>query len=238
MPTMTSWCASSAFPATAASATSRCCAAAPAPTWSCSNTKAKRPARSNATPKPVAFTWPSRCRMPTPRPPAPYGGGPRAGPRLGLPKGAWGPFPRTREHGERAAGLRGHQRHEDVVAARGGTRVMHQEIVFADKGRIALQALEAAAPLQPGEVRGSTLCSLISPGTELAWAAEGPFPVRPGYAAVFRAEEFGSDVTGIAPGTLLLCMGPHRSVQQVEGRHTVTVPGRPAPQNALPGGLV
>jgi threonine dehydrogenase-like Zn-dependent dehydrogenase len=111
--------------------------------------------------------------------------------------------------------------------------VTHQEIVFADKGRIELHALEASVPLQAGEVRGPTLCSLISPGTELAWAAEGPFPVRPGYAAVFRAEEFGSDVTGIAPGTLLLCMGPHRSVQQVEARYTVPLPAGLAPEEAL-----
>lgn len=109
----------------------------------------------------------------------------------------------------------------------------HCEVLFAEKGRIEMSPLEVAVSLAPGEVRGTTVCSLISPGTELAWAEGGPFPLRPGYAAIFRAEEFGSAVTGIAPGTLLLCMGPHRSVQQCEARFTVPLPAGLEPEKAL-----
>jgi threonine dehydrogenase-like Zn-dependent dehydrogenase len=111
--------------------------------------------------------------------------------------------------------------------------VNHHEVLFAEAGRIELSPLEDAGALASGEVRGRTVCSLISPGTELAWAREGPFPVRPGYAAIFRAEEFGDGVEGIAQGTLLLCMGPHRSFQQMDARFTIELPAGLAPESAL-----
>jgi len=50
-----------------------------------------------------------------------------------------------------------------------------------------------ATPLAANEVTGQTLISLISAGTELAWAYLGDtFPRTPGYAAVFRVDAVGS----------------------------------------------
>jgi len=50
-------------------------------------------------------------------------------------------------------------------------------------------------PLEPHEIAGRTLATLISPGTELAAHFMGDtFPVVGGYAAVFQIEETGSDV--------------------------------------------
>ncbi len=52
------------------------------------------------------------------------------------------------------------------------------------------------APLGPNEVAGRTLATVISAGTELAWAYTGKdFPTRPGYAAVFRVESIGPEVS-------------------------------------------
>jgi len=97
---------------------------------------------------------------------------------------------------------------------------MPKEIVFTSKGKAALLDF-GPRPLGAAEVRGSTCVTLISPGTELAWLNGGNFPLRPGYASVFRAEELGSDVRGISKGDLLLCMGEHRSVQQFDQRYVL-----------------
>lgn len=97
---------------------------------------------------------------------------------------------------------------------------MAKEIVFTSKGKAALQDFSLRR-LGATEVRGPTCVNLISPGTELAWLNGGNYPLRPGYASVFRAEELGADVTGISRGDLLLCMGEHRSVQQFDQRFVI-----------------
>ena len=109
---------------------------------------------------------------------------------------------------------------------------MAKEIVFTGRNRFELLDY-SDAPLEPGEVRGPTLTTLISPGTELAWADGTDFPLRPGYAAVFEARDIGSAVTGIAPGDRLLCMGYHRSTQQFDARYTVRLPEGMEPSVAV-----
>lgn len=99
-----------------------------------------------------------------------------------------------------------------------------KEIIFPQKGSFTLADCDKPA-LGDTDVRGRTLATLVSPGTELAWAAGDEFPVRPGYAAVFEVEECGRGVTGVEAGTRLFCMGPHRSFQQIEHRFTLPVPG-------------
>jgi threonine dehydrogenase-like Zn-dependent dehydrogenase len=73
------------------------------------------------------------------------------------------------------------------------------EIIFPSKGNFIYADCQKP-PLGDGEVRGRTLTSLVSPGTELAWATGEDFPVHPGYAAVFEVEECGKDVTDIEIG--------------------------------------
>ena len=112
--------------------------------------------------------------------------------------------------------------------------------------KISLQftALEKAElvpveiPDKPGpeEVRGPTLTSLVSPGTELAYAytnQDGSFPIGSGYAAVFRAEEIGPEVKGIQTGDNLFCMGNHGSIQQLSADSVVPVPKTLLPQEAV-----
>jgi threonine dehydrogenase-like Zn-dependent dehydrogenase len=109
---------------------------------------------------------------------------------------------------------------------------MGSEIVFTGKRQFALEGYQDA-PLGSAEVRGRTLATLISPGTELAWADTGNFPLRPGYAAVYEAEELGRDVQGIAHGDKLLCMGAHRSTQQFDRRYVLKLPDGMAPETAV-----
>ncbi|MDQ0390984.1 zinc-binding dehydrogenase [Labrys monachus] len=113
-----------------------------------------------------------------------------------------------------------------------------REIIFPGKGVFALAASGDSGPLGRNEVRGRTLATLVSPGTELAWAMGENFPIRPGYAAVFEAEECGADVRDVAAGTRLFCMGPHRSFQQVDVRYTLPVPDGMTAQTAAIARLV
>ncbi|MBO9475286.1 zinc-binding dehydrogenase [Shimia sp. R10_1] len=109
---------------------------------------------------------------------------------------------------------------------------MPQEIVFPAKNTFVLSDYQDA-PLAADEIRGPTVATLISQGTELAWASGDDFPIRPGYAAVFRVDEVGADVQGVAVGDLRFCMGHHRSTQQYQARHTLPVPHGMTPETAL-----
>ena len=100
---------------------------------------------------------------------------------------------------------------------------MPQEIVFPAKNTFELASYQDV-PLGPNDIRGQTVATLVSQGTELAWANGDDFPIRPGYSAVFRVEEVGEDVQGVNKGDLRFCMGHHRSTQQYEARHTLPVP--------------
>jgi len=97
------------------------------------------------------------------------------------------------------------------------------EIVFTGKGKVELLDYQDE-PLGAHDVRGCTLSTLISPGTELAWVNGDDFPLRPGYAATFEVDEVGEAVTHIARGDRLLCMGAHRSTQQFDARYTLKIP--------------
>lgn len=100
---------------------------------------------------------------------------------------------------------------------------MPKEIVFPARNTFVLDDYEDA-PLGPGEIRGATVATLVSQGTELAWAAGDDFPIRPGYAAVFRVDEIGAGVEGVEQGELRFCMGHHRATQQHDARHTIRLP--------------
>ncbi|MER9236824.1 zinc-binding dehydrogenase [Mesorhizobium sp. M0622] len=109
---------------------------------------------------------------------------------------------------------------------------MGREIVFTGRRKFELLDYDDA-PAAPNEVRGRTLATLVSPGTELAWADAGDFPVRPGYAAVFEAEDIGAAVSGINPGDRLLCMGAHRSTQKTDARYLLKLPDGVSPETAV-----
>ncbi len=97
------------------------------------------------------------------------------------------------------------------------------------------ELVEVAAPetLGPNEVRGKTLFTLVSPGTELAHNYTGTaFPSFPGYAATFVVETLGTEVDGISEGDVCFCMGSHRSFQQVDAFAAHPVPTGLSPEKA------
>ncbi|MCV2870336.1 hypothetical protein OEW28_17110 [Defluviimonas sp. WL0002] len=109
---------------------------------------------------------------------------------------------------------------------------MAKEIVFPAKNSFALSDYQDR-PLGPDEIRGPTVATLISQGTEMGWADGDNFPIQPGYAAVFRVEEIGEAVEGVEKGELRFCMGYHRETQQYPARFTLKVPEGIAPETAL-----
>lgn len=92
------------------------------------------------------------------------------------------------------------------------------------------------APIGAREIAGPTLVSLVSTGTEIEWGYRGAsFPSYPGYAAVFRVEEAGAEVTEVALGALAFCLGQHASHQHVSAADAVVAPEGLAPETAAFG---
>jgi len=100
------------------------------------------------------------------------------------------------------------------------------EVVFTEAGKAELKEISRdLKTLASDEVRGSAICSLISAGTELAmYSLMEKYPVFPGYATVFKAEEVGSEVEGIIEGDILYAQGKHRSFQQLREDQVWKVP--------------
>jgi len=110
----------------------------------------------------------------------------------------------------------------------------HCAISIAAKEHAELVEVAAPEALGPNEVRGSTLCTLVSPGTEIAFNYTGTsFPSFPGYAAVFVAEEMGAEVKDVCAGDVCFCMGPHCSSQQVDGLDARPIPEELPPERAV-----
>ena len=109
---------------------------------------------------------------------------------------------------------------------------MPQEILISAKQTFVLGNYEDR-PLRPGQIRGRTLCTLISQGTELGWASGDVFPIRPGYAAVFEVTEIAQDVVGVKVGDRRFAMGQHRNTQTHDVRYTLALPDGLSPDRAV-----
>jgi len=107
-----------------------------------------------------------------------------------------------------------------------------QEILISAKQTFVLGNYEDR-PLRPGQIRGRTLCTLISQGTELGWASGDVFPIRPGYAAVFEVTEIAQDVVGVKVGDRRFAMGQHRNTQTHDVRYTLALPDGLSPDRAV-----
>jgi NADPH:quinone reductase-like Zn-dependent oxidoreductase len=109
-------------------------------------------------------------------------------------------------------------------------------VTFTAREQAELLPLERdEKPLAPDEVAGRTLATLISAGTELAGGYLGQrFPSRPGYAAVFRVESVGQEITDVKPGDLAYCMGKHQSYQRVTRERLLPVPAGLIPAELMP----
>lgn len=89
-------------------------------------------------------------------------------------------------------------------------------------------------PLSATELRGRTLMSLVSPGTELNFGYLGTdFPAFPGYASIFRVDEVGSDIRDFSIGDIVFAAGNHAAQQRVNVREATHVPEGLAPETAV-----
>jgi NADPH:quinone reductase-like Zn-dependent oxidoreductase len=100
-----------------------------------------------------------------------------------------------------------------------------QVVVTARESAELVQTEIDGGPLGPTEVMGTTLASVISPGTELnGMYLADEFPKQPGYAACFRVDRVGEKVTCVKPGDRAFCMGKHQSQQRFDQADVLKVP--------------
>ncbi len=89
-------------------------------------------------------------------------------------------------------------------------------------------------PLNPDEVRGRTLVSLVSPGTELNSGYLGStFPSYPGYASVFQVGEIGEEVREFRVGDVVFGSGKHAARQQSSQDKLIKLPAELSPEAAV-----
>lgn len=109
-------------------------------------------------------------------------------------------------------------------------------IRFVAPGKAELvEFAQQESPIRPGEVRGKTLVSLVSPGTELHSNYHSKnVPNWPGYSNVFEVEEVGAEVENIRPGDVVFTTkGGHVSWQAVDSEFASPVPKGLAPEAAV-----
>ena len=110
---------------------------------------------------------------------------------------------------------------------------MHR-IEHLARERVELREAEGPEPLTPDRIRSRTLCTLVSPGTELACCYQGEkFPSVSGYAAVCEVLEAGGEAREFSAGDTVFCMRPHQSLQCSKRDWTWKVPKGLPPEVAL-----
>ena len=109
-------------------------------------------------------------------------------------------------------------------------------VLITAQEQAELQPIERESkPLEPDELAGRTIVTLISAGTELAsgYKAQSGFPRGLGYAAVFEVEAIGSKIDDIKVGDRVFCMGGHKSYQRARPNGVLPVPEGLAPETAV-----
>jgi threonine dehydrogenase-like Zn-dependent dehydrogenase len=101
---------------------------------------------------------------------------------------------------------------------------IHQ-VTFTARETAELLSETVTVDLEPNQIAGPTVATLVSPGTELNGSYLGEkFPRQPGYASVFTVEHVGPDVDGVAVGDLRFCMGKHASYQISDDTNSLPLP--------------
>lgn len=92
-------------------------------------------------------------------------------------------------------------------------------------------------PLQPGEILGKTVVSLVSTGSErggyMDYNDNMAYPQVTGYAAVLEVLETGEGVAGISQGDLLFAGTPHHLYNRVKQEDVLPIPAGLSPQQAV-----
>lgn len=111
----------------------------------------------------------------------------------------------------------------------------YEAVEFTGGGQVRFGPRERPTePLGANEVEGTTLFSLVSPGTEGAILTKELYaPKVFGYAATFRVDAVGSAVVGIAPGEIVFGLGVHASYQRLDAELVIPVPRGLPPEVAV-----
>ena len=111
---------------------------------------------------------------------------------------------------------------------------MRQVTFTAHKKAELLEVPPVSGPLDPRKIRGKSLVSLTSPGTELNWGFLGKdFPSCPGYANVFEVLEVGSGISAIRPGDIVFGAANHVEIVDAVGAEVIPVPNGLKPEVAV-----
>jgi 2-desacetyl-2-hydroxyethyl bacteriochlorophyllide A dehydrogenase len=131
--------------------------------------------------------------------------------------------------------------------------VQAQRLFFPRVNQVVWESFEVPEPPEAHAVVARSLCSLVSPGTELAIFTgshigfslpQPPFPLiphRPGYALVGEVQSLGSAVQGLRVGQRVLMEAAHGTFALADTRtHAVVpvpdaVPGTQAPLARMAG---
>ena len=109
-----------------------------------------------------------------------------------------------------------------------------RSIAFTAHQRAELIEVDEQSTLAASEIRARTLLSLTSPGTELNGGYLGTdFPKFPGYAAIAKVVEVGSEVDTLAAGDIVLCPGAHSEMVRCAARDASRVPADLPPELAV-----
>ena len=109
-------------------------------------------------------------------------------------------------------------------------------VAFTAKRQTALVDWEFDhSPLQPNEVVGRTLVTVVSPGMEVNGYFEDPRdkPEVGGYAAIIEVTALGQAVKDVRIGEHVFCMGRHAAWQRFPRAEVVPVPEGLKPQSAV-----
>ncbi|GMV83975.1 MAG: hypothetical protein AMXMBFR7_51590 [Planctomycetota bacterium] len=111
-------------------------------------------------------------------------------------------------------------------------------VVFAKQNEVALEHTEVGSP-DDRQILVRTLCSAISPGTELAYLRQEPntpgtFPMPTGYSACAEIESMGQAITDLEPGQRVICSAHHAAREVLERRRCRPIGETLNPAHAAP----
>ncbi|MGI2298156.1 zinc-dependent alcohol dehydrogenase [Paenibacillus sp. GXUN7292] len=112
---------------------------------------------------------------------------------------------------------------------------MDYAIQFTGKEQAALvKQVRPAAP-DKGHILGTSLFSLISPGTELegGFLREHDQAVETGYATVFRVDQVGEAAGNFRAGDIVFCSRSHQSYQHLPANEAISIPAELDPALAV-----
>lgn len=117
-----------------------------------------------------------------------------------------------------------------------GSKQEDRAVMFLGNRQAGLVPITRPGEPSAGHLLGTTVSTLISPGTELMTGFMDALdqPRGTGYASVFRVEAVGEGTAGgWQVGDLALGMGNHQSFQHIAAAHAAKVPAQLAPHIAV-----